>query len=69
MEDSLNKNNSTAEDNNPSHYKTIVLGIAIGLVGIFLRFTGEWPMISIVSNVLWVIGSVICLRAVLRILK
>ncbi|WP_276359130.1 hypothetical protein [Daejeonella sp. H1SJ63] len=68
MEDSLN-NNSTAEANNPSHYTTITLGIIIGLTGIFLRFTGESSMISIISNVLWVVGSVICLRAVLKILK
>lgn len=68
MEDSLN-NNSTAEANNPSHYITITLGIIVGLVGIFLRFVAEGSMITIISNVLWVIGIVICLRAVLRILK
>jgi len=68
MEDSLN-NNSTAEANNPSHYITITLGIVVGLLGIFLRFTAEGSMITIISNVLWVIGSVICLRAVLKILK
>ncbi|MFA5243786.1 MAG: hypothetical protein WC380_00665 [Pedobacter sp.] len=68
MEDSLN-NNSTAEANNPSHYITITLGIIVGLVGIFLRFAAEGSMITIISNVLWVIGIVICLRAVLRILK
>ena len=69
MEDSLNKNNATAAANNPAHYATIIVGIVIGLIGIFLRFTGSWPMISIVSNVLWVLGSVICLREVVRILK
>lgn len=69
MEDSLNKNNATAEANNPAHYATIIVGIVIGLTGIFLRFTGSWPMISLVSNVLWVAGAVICLRSVLKILK
>lgn len=69
MEDSLNKNNATAEANNPTHYATIIVGIVVGLTGIFLRFTGSWPMISIVSNVLWVAGAVICLRSVLKILK
>lgn len=69
MENTSNNNNSSAESNNPSHYTTITLGIVIGLVGIFLRFTGTWPMIDTVSNVLWVIGIVICLRAVLKILK
>lgn len=69
MEDSLNKNNSTAEANDPSHYSTITVGIVIGLIGIFLRFTGTWPMIDAVSNVIWIIGIVICLRSVLKILK
>jgi hypothetical protein len=69
MENSLNKNNATAEANNPAHYATIIVGIVIGLTGIFLRFTGSWPMISLVSNVLWVAGAVICLRSVLKILK
>jgi hypothetical protein len=69
MGDSLNKNSATAEANNPAHYATIIVGIVIGLTGIFLRFTGSWPMISLVSNVLWVAGAVICLRSVLKILK
>jgi hypothetical protein len=69
MENSLNKNNATAEANNPAHYATIIVGIVIGLTGIFLRFTGSWPMISLVSNALWVAGAVICLRSVLKILK
>lgn len=69
MQDTTNNNNSTAESNDPSHYTTITVGIVIGLIGIFLRFTGSWPMIDIVSNIIWVVGIVICLRSVLRILK
>ena len=69
MEDIYKKNKATVEANDPAHYTQIIIGIVIGLTGIFLRFTGSWPMISIVSNILWVIGIVICLRAVLRILK
>jgi hypothetical protein len=69
MEDTSNNNNSTAEANDASHYTTITVGIVIGLIGIFLRFTGTWPMIDIVSNIIWVVGIVICLRSVLRILK
>lgn len=69
MKDSLNRNKATEEANDPAHYYQITIGIIVGMIGILLRFTGSWPMISIVSNVLWVIGVVICLRAVLRILK
>jgi F0F1-type ATP synthase assembly protein I len=69
MEDTSNNTNPTAEANATSHYTTITVGIVIGLIGIFLRFTGTWPMIDLVSNVIWVVGIVICLRSVLRILK
>ena len=69
MQDTSNNNNATVEANNPSHYTTITIGIVIGLIGIFLRFTGSWPMIDIVSNIIWVVGIVICLRSVLKILK
>ncbi|HEY1063095.1 MAG TPA: hypothetical protein VGE44_15470 [Daejeonella sp.] len=69
MEDTSNNNNSTTEANDPSHYTTITVGIVIGLIGIFLRFTGTWPMIDIVSNIIWVVGIIICLRSVLKILK
>jgi F0F1-type ATP synthase assembly protein I len=69
MEDTSNNTNRTAEANNTSHYTAITIGIVIGLIGIFLRFTGTWPMIGIISNIIWVVGIVICLRSVLRILK
>lgn len=64
-----NKSNGTAEANAPSHYIQITIGLLIGMIGIFLRFTGTWDLINIVSNILFVIGIVICLKAVLRILK
>lgn len=63
------KNKITEESNDPAHYKLITIGIIIGVLGIFLRFTGTWTMINLVSNVLFIVGIVICLKAVLRILK
>lgn len=69
MEETYNKNKDTVEANDPAHYKLIVIGIVIGMIGIFLRFTGSWTLIDIVSNILFVIGIVISLRAVLKILK
>ena len=68
MEESY-KNSETVESNNPSHYKLIIVGLVVGLLGVFLRFTGTWGLIDIVSNILFVIGIVICLKAVLTILK
>jgi len=63
--ENINKNNA----NDTSHYKLIVIGLIIGLVGVFLRFAGTWPGIDAVSNVLFAIGSVVCIKAVLAILK
>ena len=63
------KNKRTEESNDPAHYNLIVIGIVVGLIGIFLRFTGSWMFIDAVSNILLIVGTVICLRAVLRILK
>ena len=63
------KNKETIEANDPAHYKLLVIGLVIGLFGVFLRFTGTWTLIDIVSNVFLVIGTYICLKAVLRILK
>ncbi len=69
MEETQNKNRATIEANDPAHYKLITIGIIIGMIGVLLRFTGSWMLIDIVSNILFVIGIVICLKAVLNILK
>jgi hypothetical protein len=63
------KNRITEEANAPAHYKLIVVGVVIGMIGILLRFTGSWTLINVVSNIIFVIGIVICLKAVLTILK
>ena len=63
------KNKRTEESNNPAHYNLIIIGIVIGLVGIFLRFAGSWMFIDAISNILLLIGVIISLKAVLRILK
>jgi uncharacterized membrane protein len=68
MEDTY-KNKITEESNDPAHYKLIVIGIIIGIIGIFLRFTGSWMFIDAISNILFIVGTYICLKAVLRILK
>lgn len=63
------KNKRTEESNDPAHYNLIVIGIVIGLIGVFLRFAGSWMFIDAISNILFIIGIYICLKAVLRILK
>lgn len=53
--------------NSESHYKFLILTIAIGLVGCFLRFA-EFPHATLVSNIILLIGAIVALRAVFRIL-
>ncbi len=64
-----NTSNSIVEANDPSHYKLIVVGIVVGLIGILLRFATDWVFIDIVSNIIFVLGIFICIKAVLSILK
>ena len=63
------KNKRTEQSNDPAHYKLIIIGIIIGMIGILLSFTGTWMFIDAISNILFVVGIVLCLKAVLKILK
>ena len=69
LKETYQKSNHTDNANATSHYQLLTVGIIIGMVGVMLRFTGTWTMIDAVSNILFVIGSVICIKAVLNILK
>lgn len=53
--------------NNESHYKFLILTIAVGLLGCFLRFA-EFPHATLVSNLILLFGAIIALRAVFKIL-
>ncbi len=64
-----NKIESTNNANSVSHYKLIAVGIFIGLIGVFLRFVTPWALMDMVSNIIFIIGTVICLKAVFNILK
>lgn len=69
LKDTYIKSAHTDNANDTSHYRLMTIGIVIGLVGVFLRFAGTWEFIDIVSNILFVIGSLISIKAVLDILK
>ncbi|MDB5012328.1 MAG: hypothetical protein JWQ25_530, partial [Daejeonella sp.] len=47
-----NQKDTVVAANSPTHYSIIVIGIVIGIVGIFLRFAGDAPVISWISNIL-----------------
>lgn len=69
LKETYKKSDHTDNANDTSHYQLMTIGIIIGLVGILLRFTGSWAFIDIISNVLFAIGSLISIKAVLNILK
>jgi len=59
----------TNNANNPSYYTTLVLGIVVTMAGVLLRFVGTFRLVDIISNVILIVGVVICLSAVNKILK
>ncbi|OKS87963.1 hypothetical protein [Mucilaginibacter polytrichastri] len=61
--------NTTQQANDERHYLVLVVAIAIGLAGVFLRFAGEAPIWSIVSNTILVLAVILGLRTVFGILK
>ena len=60
---------STQNANSTNHYILITLAIAVGILGVYLRFAGDAPYWSWAANVILVIGIAIALKAVSSILK
>lgn len=59
---------STENANSVSHYTFLILTIVIGLVGVYLRFA-EFPHATLISNLILLVASGLCLKAVFGILK
>ncbi|SDE42914.1 hypothetical protein SAMN05216464_106104 [Mucilaginibacter pineti] len=57
--------------NAEKHYKLLVVAIAIGMVGVFLRFAGDEnsTYFSWIANALLVLGVAIGLKGVFAIIK
>jgi hypothetical protein len=61
---------STTENANDTRYYTVlILGIIIGLLGVYLRFWADGVLISWISNSLLVVGVVIAFSRVFAIMK
>lgn len=59
-------------DNNANqthYYVTLVIAIAIGMAGVFVRFIQDSFLFTSIANILLLVASVIAIRTVLRILK
>ncbi len=54
--------------NELSIYKLITIGTLIGIVGVYLRFAADSTILSIVSWVILLIGSIIACKGVFKIL-
>jgi hypothetical protein len=54
--------------NSESHYKILVVAIAIGLLGVYVRFL-DFNFSSAIANLILVIAVVIALRTVFAIIK
>lgn len=67
--ETYNKSKNSENANNPSHYTLLTLGIFVTVLGAFLRFIADWTFVDVISNIIFVIGVVLCLKAVLNILK
>jgi hypothetical protein len=61
---------NTAENANETrHYILLVIAIVIGIVGVYFRFLGDSFFYTSVSNVIFIIGIIIALKAVFSIMK
>lgn len=60
--------NSVENANAERHYILLVISIVIGLVGVYLRFA-DFHYASAIANIILVIGTIICLKAVFAIMK
>lgn len=69
LKDTYNKSEYSNNANATSHYTLMTVGIIVGMAGVLLRFAGTWAFIDLVSNILLIIGTAICLKAVFNILK
>ena len=59
-------------DNNANqthYYVSLVIAIAIGLAGVFVRFIQDSFLFTSIANILLIIASVFAIRIVLQILK
>lgn len=68
--DTYNKSEKNIDNaNDPSHYILMAIGIFVTVLGALLRFVANLSFIDVLSNVILVIGVILCLKAVINILK
>jgi hypothetical protein len=61
--------NTNNNANETSHYVLMTIGIAIGMLGVVLRFLSDWEYMDLIANFIFIIGTIASLKAVVDILK
>ena len=61
--------NKSTSANDTRNYIIMAIGIFVGMVGVFFRFLGDSFFYTSVSNIILIVGILICLRMVFTILK
>lgn len=64
-----NREQSMATANNPAIYKSIIVGVVVSMIGVFLRFAFDSFWLSLASWIILAIGSVLSCIAVFKILN
>ncbi len=54
--------------NDEGIYKLLLVGIILGVIGVFLRFAGDSDMLSLISWIILFIGAGLCFKGVFKIL-
>jgi hypothetical protein len=69
LKETYNNDSNNNESNNPSHYMLMTAGIAVVMLGVLLRFAGTFAFVDAISNVILIVGVIICLKSVKSILQ
>ena len=54
--------------NQPAIYMTILVGVIVSVVGVFLRFAFDSFWLSLASWIILFVGAIICCKGVFKIL-
>lgn len=69
MNPSEERDQSMATANNASTYWLILVGVLIGIVGVYLRFAFDSTTLSIVSWAILAVGTVVACKGVFKVLN
>ena len=69
LKETYRDSENTNDPNATSHYIFLTIGIITGAIGIFSRFIIHWEFMDMAANIIFILGILISLKAVVDILK